>query len=75
MADDKKRMAPRDAVQCKRTLFIKCETTANALRTLAQVKRKLAQLRRVEKKEGYLIEEMVGEIQALEYVLEERDDL
>ena len=47
----------------------------NDTRTLAEVKRKLAELRRVGQREGCLIEEMVGEIQALEYVLGERNDL
>jgi hypothetical protein len=59
---------------CRQTAFIKSEDIY-AVRTRTQVKRKLAELRRVEKKEGYLIEEIVGEIQALEYVLEERNDL
>lgn len=47
----------------------------DAMLAESKVKRKLAERRRVGQKEGYLIEEMVGEIQALEFVLEERKDL
>jgi hypothetical protein len=41
----------------------------------AEVRKVLDRLREFETQEGYLIDEMYGEIYALEYVLEERDDL
>lgn len=43
--------------------------------TATEVKEKLAELRRIGKEEGHLIEEMRGEILALEFVLEERNNL
>lgn len=40
-----------------------------------EIRKVLDRLRKFETEQGHLIEEMYGEIYALEYVLEERDDL
>ena len=46
------------------------------MRTEAQVRKMLARFKQLERAYGgRMIEEMHGEVYALEYVLEERDDL
>lgn len=45
------------------------------MRTESEIRALLGRLRKFEDDEGPLIDEMSGEIYALEYVLEERDDL
>jgi hypothetical protein len=45
------------------------------LRQETEVRKVLAMLKQFETQEGHLIDELYGEIWALEYVLEERNDL
>jgi hypothetical protein len=45
------------------------------VRTESEIRALLGRLRKFGDEEGHLIDEMWGEIYALEYVLEERDDL
>ena len=45
------------------------------MRTETEVRTLLGRLRKFGEEEGHLIDEMCGEIYALEYVLEERDEL
>ena len=50
-------------------------TVRKILRHETEVRKVLAMLKQFETQEGHLIDELYGEIYALEYVLEERDDL
>jgi len=45
------------------------------VRTESEIRVILGRLRKFEEEEGHLIDEMCGEIYALEFVLQERDDL
>ena len=46
-----------------------------SVRTESEIRMLLGKLRKFGEEEGHLIDEMCGEIYALEFVLEERDDL
>lgn len=50
-------------------------TECRMLRQETEVRKVLAMLKQFETQEGHLIDELYGEIWALEYVLEERNDL
>ena len=45
------------------------------MRTESEIRALLGNIRKFGEAEGHLIDELCGEIYALEYVLEERDDL